>query len=155
MVARVLLIFVGCVVAILSAGVLLALAIWGWMVASAGLARLDLVLLRYLVIFAVPLTGLLATVPLLVGVAYGEAAGKRTPGYYAVAGAASGLVALGLHFVLAFARNASARRLVEDAGTAEGALRLGAVILMCAMVGLVAGMVYWALVGRRPRRVRD
>ena len=149
MIGRAFVVVASSLVAILAAGVLLALAIWGWILAGSGFARIDFVLLRFLVLFAVPLTVVLAAIPALIGIVSGEWAGKRTLRYYAAAGAVSGLVALGLHIGFAFWRNASARRILTDAGTTEGALKLGAVIFMCAVVGLVGGMIYWVLAGRR------
>lgn len=143
-----------CAITILLAGLLLAVVIWLWMLAGSGFARVDFNLLRYLAIFAVPLTAALATAPTALGVAYGEWAGKRTHSYYAAAGALSGLVALAAHIGLAMWRNASARRLVTDAGTLEGALKLGAVILMCAAIGVLAAMIYWLLAGRRSGMAR-
>jgi hypothetical protein len=155
MIARVLLVLASSVVAILVAGLLLAVAIWGWMLAGSGFARIDFVLLQFIVLFAVPLTLLLSSVPVLITVIAGEWAGKRTLGYYTATGVLSGLVALGFHIGLAFWRNASARRIVTEAGTTEGAIKLGAVILMCALVGLIGGAIYWALAGRRAGLAQD
>jgi hypothetical protein len=150
MIVRAFVVLAGSLVAILASGFLLAVAIWGWMLSGSGFARIDFVLLQFIVLFAVPLTLLLSSVPVLISVVSGEWAGKRTLGYYATTG---GLVALVFHIALAFWRNASARRIVTDAGTTDGAIKLGAVIMMCAVVGLIGGTIYWALAGRRAGRL--
>ena len=153
MIVRAFVVLAGSLVAILASGFLLAVAIWGWMLSGSGFARIDFVLLQFIVLFAVPLTLLLSSVPVLISVVSGEWTGKRTLGYYATTGALSGLVALVFHIALAFWRNASARRIVTDAGTTDGAIKLGAVIMMCAVVGLIGGTIYWALAGRRAGRL--
>lgn len=147
-VARILVIAVAFVIAILAAGGLLALVVWVAMLAATGFARIDLGLLKYLALFTVALTAVLAGIPTLLVIAYAEWARKASAAYYATAGAACGIVAFGLHMALSVWRTGSSRLL--DAILAVQVLsQAGGLLVAVAVIGSIAGLLYWAIAGRR------
>jgi hypothetical protein len=153
MIARVLAVAVAFVIAILAAGALLALAIWVAMLAATGFASIDLGLLKYLLLFTVALTAILAGAPTLLLVTYAEWAGKSSAGYYAAAGAICGIVALGLHIALSVWRSGSSR-LLDGILAMQGLPQAGGLLVAVAVIGLIAGLLYWAMAGRRAGLVR-
>jgi hypothetical protein len=148
MLLRIMAVAVGCVVAIAAAGVILSLAIWLGMLAGSGFRDINFGLIRYIMLFAVPLTATLSLVPTLVLVLYGEWAAKHHLPYYVAGGALCGIVSLILHVGLSMWRGSSAGRLIELTSL-DAVLKLAAVIMMVAVTGALAGVIYWALAGRR------
>lgn len=147
-IARILVIAVAFVVAIVAAGALLALAIWVAMLAATGFASIDLRLLKYLALFTVVLTAILGSAPTLVVIVYAEWARKGSAGYYAVAGAICGIVALGLHIAVSVWRTGSSR-LLDSILAMQGLTQAGGLLVAVAVIGLIAGLLYWAMAGRR------
>lgn len=154
MIVRFLTVAVAFVVAILAAWGLLTVTIWVVMLARGGFAELDLRLLKYLSFFTLVLTVPAASVQTLLAVGYGEWAGRRSAGYYAASGAVCGVVGYALYIAFSIWRTGSSRHL--DAILAMQLVSpAGGLIVAVAVIGLIAGLLYWAIAGRRAGQARS
>jgi hypothetical protein len=76
---------------------------------------------------------------------YAERHGKHSPLFYGGAGAAVGLVALGIYAALLFWNDASSERFHSTSGVFT---IIAAAAGFFAVAGVAGGLTYWALAGR-------
>jgi hypothetical protein len=153
-IVRFLIIAAAFVAAILAASELLAVTIWVGMLAPGGFAEIDLRLLKYLSFFTLLLTVPAAGAQTLLVVVYGEWAGKRSAAYYAAAGAICGLIALGLYIAFSVWRRGSSR-LLDALLAMQVVSPAGGLVVAVAVIGLISGLLYWAIAGRRAGSARN
>ena len=136
MISRIFLIIFACLIASLAAGMVVAIAVLMPAWSDLALGSLDDGTFGVVVAFGAMFLSAFALLPLLLVVVLAESFAIRSVLFYAVAGAGLAAV-LYLHFrswdTLAFSVNGFARRELE----------------IIAAAGIVAGLVYWALAGRK------
>jgi len=134
---RIIVIFFALIVAGMAAGVALAIGIvapdWPTM-DSDPVERVSFFILAF---FATSFVGAVATLPALVLIVYAEAARMRSFLYYGVAGAAVGLASY-------FGSDVSSR--LENT---TDVTPVGHALQLAAAAGIIGGIVYWLIAGRR------
>jgi hypothetical protein len=134
---RIIVIFFALIVAGMAAGVALAIGIvapdWPTM-DSDPVERVSFFILAF---FATSFVGAVATLPALVLIVFAEAARMRSFLYYGVAGAAVGLASY-------FGSDVSSR--LENT---TDVTPVGHALQLAAAAGIIGGVVYWLIAGRR------
>jgi hypothetical protein len=90
-----------------------------------------------------------SALPAFLTVIYAERTGKRSAGFYAAAGALNGLLSFVLYCMATIWRSGAAPTLARDITAADGMIRLAGGLALFALAGILAGLVYWAVAGRR------
>lgn len=133
------------------AGAVLAAAVIGLM-GSPGPARAETTLFDVsarMLASVIGLIALLALAPTLIAGTYAERAGIRSPVFYALAGAVVGVAALGIHVVSSIWYTGLGDTIaVADGELNEGGVLAG-VLAIVAVAGLLGGLTYWAIAGRK------
>jgi hypothetical protein len=142
MAQRVIVILAGYLAACLAVGLVMSVDLAAKYSDSAGKAAGLLIAGAVLIAFY---AAILALLPAFLGIVYAERTGVTSILYYAVGGGVTGIVAYGLFALL----------LILGAGTAKGfvsghpALFLLSWIVSFGAPGLVGGLVYWLVAGRK------
>jgi hypothetical protein len=134
---RIVVIFFTFIVATMAAGIVLAIGIISpdWVGADSDpFERVSFFIFAF---FATSFVGAAATLPALVLIVFAEAARMRSLLYYGVAGAVVGLAAY-------FGSDVSAR--LENT---TDVVPVGHALQLAAAAGIIGGLVYWLIAGRR------
>jgi hypothetical protein len=134
---RIVVIFFAFIVATMAAGIVLAIGIISpdWVGADSDpFERVSFFIFAF---FATSFVGAAATLPALVLIVFAEAARMRSLLYYGVAGAVVGLAAY-------FGSDVSAR--LENT---TDVVPVGHALQLAAAAGIIGGLVYWLIAGRR------
>jgi len=134
---RIIVIFFALIVATMAAGLALAVGIISPDWVSADSDPFERISFFVLAFFATSFVGLTATLPALVLIVFSEATRMRSLLYYGVAGAVVGLAAY-------FGSDISAR--LENT---TDVVPVGHTLQLAAAAGIIGGLVYWLIAGRR------
>src|SRR5476651_1090298 len=134
---RLIVIFFGLILAIMAAGIALAIGIISPDWASSDSDPFERVSFFIFAFFATSFVGAAATLPALVLIVFAEAARMRSLLYYGVAGAVVRLAAY-------FGSDVSAR--LENT---TDVVPVGHALQLAAAAGIIGGLVYWLIAGRR------
>ena len=136
-IGRLIVIFFGLILAIMAAGIALAIGIISPDWASADSDPFERVSFFIFAFFATSFVGATATLPALVLILFAEAARMRSVLYYGVAGAVVGLAAY-------FGSDVSSR--LENT---TDVTPVGHTLQLAAAAGILGGLVYWLIAGRK------
>jgi hypothetical protein len=134
---RLIVIFFGLILAIMAAGIALAIGIISPDWAGADADPFERVTFFAFAFFATSFVGATATLPALVLIIFAEAARMRSFLYYGVAGALVGLAAY-------FGSDVSSR--LENT---TDVVPVGHTLQLAAAAGIIGGLVYWLVAGRK------
>jgi len=134
---RIIVIFFALIVATMAAGLALAVGIISPDWVSADSDPFERISFFVLAFFATSFVGATATLPALVLIVFSEATRMRSLLYYGVAGAVVGLAAY-------FGSDISAR--LENT---TDVVPVGHTLQLAAAAGIIGGLVYWLIAGRR------
>jgi hypothetical protein len=140
---RIIVIFFALIVATTAAGITLAVGIISPDWAGVDSDPVERVSFFVVAFFATSFVGAAATFPALVLIVFAEAARMRSLLYYGVAGAAVGLAAY-------FGSDVSSR--LENT---TDVVPVGHALQLAAAAGIIGGLVYWLIAGRKAGRWRE
>jgi hypothetical protein len=136
-IGRLIVIFFGLIVAIMAAGIVLAIGIISPDWAGVDSDPFERVSFFVFAFFATSFVGAAATLPAMVLILFAEAARMRSLLYYGVAGAVVGLAAY-------FGSDVSSR--LENT---TDVVPVGHALQLAAAAGIIGGLVYWLIAGRK------
>jgi hypothetical protein len=140
---RIIVIFFALIVATMAAGIALAVGIISPDWAGVDSDPVERVSFFVVAFFATSFVGAAATFPALVLIVFAEAARMRSLLYYGVAGAVVGLAAY-------FGSDVSSR--LEST---TDVVPVGHALQLAAAAGIIGGLVYWLIAGRKAGRWRE
>ena len=148
--SRVLEMIVAYVAASVTAGVtLVAAMIW---TPESNIGPIDLDFLHTTALFIGMVSTFVAALAFLPAVAvswYAERRSKRSPLFYAAAGAAIGVLAFGIYVALLVWTDDSAERFSSAANMRSAAIVIAIAAAAVAIAGIAGGLTYWAIAGRK------
>jgi hypothetical protein len=133
------------------AGAVLAAAVMG-LIGGPSPQRADVALLEVSARMLASVTGLiaiLALAPTLIAGTYAERAGIRSPVFYGLAGAVIGVAALGIHVVSSIWYTGLGDTIAVADGDFNERGVLASILAIVSVAGLLGGLTYWAIAGRR------
>jgi hypothetical protein len=137
LIGRIIVIFFAFMVAAMAAGIVLAIGIVGPDWAGADADPFERVTFFFVSFVATSFAGAAATLPALVLIVFSEIARMRSFIYYGVAGAVVGLAAY-------FGSDVSSRL-----DNTTDMVPVGHALQLAAAAGIIGGLVYWLIAGRR------
>ncbi len=133
------------------AGAVLAAAVIG-LIGGPSAERADAALLEVstrMLASVIGLIAILALAPTLIAGTYAERAGIRSPLFYGLAGAVIGVAALGIHVVSSVWYSGLGDTIAVADGEFNERGALAGVLAIVAAAGLLGGLTYWAIAGRK------